>query len=288
MSYQERDWEIVDYQGYLLDRTGLNFRGPAADLHGSTGYFSCIGAAQTFGCFCTDPFPSILSRQLGLPVLNLGYAGAGPYFFLKNPRLIEYLKRARFVVVQVMSGRSESNTLFDSGGVEFLTRHSDGQRVGAGAAYRELLETHSEQEVADIVAETRHNWVSNYIRLLQEISVPTVLFWFAERSPDYREGYNNLFSLFGGFPQLVNRAMVDALRPHCDRYVECATKRGMPQPLISRFSGEPTSIDYGQARKDLGTGQRQTHNTYYPSPEMHVDAAAALLDTCFHMLRHGA
>jgi hypothetical protein len=280
MGYQERDWKIVDYQRYPLDGTGLQFRGPPADIRRPEGYFACIGAAQTFGCFCTDPFTHILSQELGLPALNLGYAGAGPCFYLKNPPLMGYIKRARFVVVQVMSGRSESNRLFDSGGVELLTRRSDGQQIGATAAYRELLETRSRQEVADIVAETRDNWVANNIRLMEEIPVPKVLFWFAERSPDYQEQYKTPFSLFGGFPQLVNRAMIDALQPHCDRYVECVTKRGMPQPLISRFTGKPTTIDSGETRKDLSTGKRETHNTYYPSPEMQQDAAAALLETC--------
>ncbi len=277
MGYQERDWEIVDYQRYPLEGTGLHFRGPA---QGGQDYFACIGAAQTFGCFCTDPFPDILARELGLPALNLGYAGAGPYFYLKNPPLMEYVKKARFVVVQVMSGRSESNRLFDSGGVELLTRRSDGQQIGAAAAYKDLLENLSRAEMAAVVAETRDNWVANNIRLLNEIPAPKVLLWFAERSPDYTEEYKNLFSLFGGFPQLVNRAMIDALRPHCEHYVECTTKRGMPQPLVSRFTGEPTSIEWGDARKDLGTGKRQTHNTYYPSPEMHEDAAQALMATC--------
>jgi hypothetical protein len=147
MGYQERHWEIVDCQRYPLEGTRLYFRGPAAVLDSPQGYFSCIGAAQTFGCFCTRPFPTLLDRALGLPVLNLGYASADPYFYLKNPPPMKYVRGARFVVIHAMSGRSESNSLFDSGGVELLTRRSEGRPVGAGAAYRELPETRSRDEV---------------------------------------------------------------------------------------------------------------------------------------------
>ena len=134
------------------------------------------------------------------------------------------------------------------------------------------------------MAETRGNWIANNIRLLRAIPVPTGLLWFSERSPDCQEQYKTPFTFFGGFPQLVNRAMIDALRPHCDHYRECVTRRGMPQPLISRFSDKPTTIDSGTTRKELSTGKCETHNTYYPSPQMQQDAAAALLETCRRLL----
>jgi hypothetical protein len=56
--------------------------------------------------------------------------------------------------------------------------------------------------------------------------------------------------------------------------VECVSSRGLPQPLFSRFTGEPASIEY---RADLGGGTDR-FNRYYPSPEMQVDAAEALVE----------
>lgn len=288
MSYQDRDWEIVDYQEFQLEGSQFACRGPRPSSLEPDSYFVCVGAAQTYGCFCRMPYPALLGEELHLPSLNLGAAGAGPAFFLERPVLLDYINKARFAVVQVLSGRSESNRLLDSGGQEYLTRRADGARMGADAAYRELIATCTPAELAELVAETRENWVDNSCKLLEKIEVPKILFWLSRRRPAYREGYDRLDRLFGDFPQLVNAAMIKSIRRHCDRYVECVTQRGSPQPLISRFTGEPTSIDYGAARKDLATGRRATHNTYYPSPEMHEDAALALRGACRRLARGGS
>lgn len=296
--YQDRDREIVDYQLYQLGETGLWFRGPEPASLKKNEYFVCIGAAQTLGCFCEKPFPTLLSESLGFPVLNLGYGGAGPYFYLKHPALLDYINRAKFVIVQVMSGRSESNSLFDSGGLELLTRRSDGSKLGSDAAYRGLLAESiwhkapiakkrfkragnilGALKAKRVVAETRKNWVNHHKELMAQITAPKILVWFSQRSPDYKERYDSLKGLFSDFPQLVNLEMVNESRAVCDEYVECVSTRGMPQPLISRFTGEPTTVDPSSDRKDLG-GKIWTHNTYYPSPEMHQDAFQRLVDVC--------
>ena len=55
--YELRDHEIVDYQYWELPGTGIQFRGPAVDFDDPAPYFSCAGAAQTFGCFVHEPLP---------------------------------------------------------------------------------------------------------------------------------------------------------------------------------------------------------------------------------------
>ena len=276
MSYQERDHEIVDYELYRLPRTGHQLRGPEPESLEPGEYFTCVGAAQTFGCFCPRPYSSLLLERLDLPALNLGFAGAGPRFFLQEEGLLRYVNEGRFAIVQVMSGRSEDNSLFDTGGREYLVRRSDGQQIGAEPAYRELLETEGIERAEAVVEETRANWVESFSRLLRAIEVPSILFWFSQRTPDYEESYSDVHSLFGDFPQLVNRSMVERIRQLGDDYVECISARGLPQPLVSRFTGEPAFVMH---RADLGAGT-QEYNTYYPSPEMHADAADALLEIC--------
>jgi len=138
--YQTRDLEIIDYQMFPLGETGLEFRGPQPRSLAPDKYWACLGAAQSFGCFCDKPYPLILKEQLSLDVLNLGYGGAGPKFFLKHRELLPYINNARFVVIQVMSARSEDNRLFDSGGLEYLLKRSANLRLGAEAAYQELIE----------------------------------------------------------------------------------------------------------------------------------------------------
>jgi hypothetical protein len=287
--YQEPDRRVVDYQPYCLDQSvidpsrkvPLRIRGPKPTKLKKHGYFVCIGAAQTFGRFCAQPFPSLLAARLNLPVLNISHGGAGPSFFdTSNPRLLAYLNDARFVVLQVMSGRSESNSHFESDGVGFYRRRSDGQFVGCDQAFSDLLRTESKSTVMRVVEETRQSWIESYRRLTAPIEAPTILFWFATRHPDYTPSLKNASALFGGFPQLVDGRMIAAVRTQCDDYAECVSSRGLPQILTDRFTGERTTIT------DEWTSKPWTENSYYPSPEMHVDAADALDPVCRRVSAH--
>lgn len=279
--YQERDYDVIDYELFPLLGFQRLFRGPRPASLNAGEYFVCIGAAQTFGCYCPKPFPTLLSERLGIPVLNMGVAGAGPAFFIRRRPFLWYANGARFAVLQVMSGRSESNSLFETDGSEMLKRRSDGKEIAASLAYGELLATLSPSEVDSVVEETRRNWIANMQKLLGLIHVPKVLVWFSIRTPEYLPRYGDERELLGAFPQLVNRPMVEALRSHVDEYVEVITSRGFPQPLFNRFTGEPATI---RMRADLG-GKSKHQNTYYPSPEMQLDAADALEPACRRMMQ---
>lgn len=287
--YALTDGEVVDYETYRLDPevfdrvTGapLHLRGPRPATLLPGGYVACLGAAQTFGRFCPRPFPSLLAARLGQEALNLGRGGAGPAFFAEeNTRLMDYVNQSSLAVVQVMAGRSESNSLFRSLGLGFYTRISDGARIGCDQAFRELLEEHDVGFVKAIVEETRANWIRSYRRLLNQIRVPKVLLWFSTRTPDYVEGYDDVNALFGGFPQLVNAHMVRQVRPGCDAYVEFVSQRGMPHQLRSRHTGDRVAV------RDPWGGA-WTEDWYYGSPEMHADAAAALAPVCSGLLGDG-
>lgn len=287
--YQDPDWRVVDYHAYCLDESiidpstkrPLHIRGPQPERLEASSYFVCLGAAQTFGRFCARPFPSIVAERLGMPVLNISHGGAGPAFFDNNETLLSYLNGARFVVLQVMSGRSESNSLFESDGVGFYRRRSDGQLLGCDQAFAELLKTQAKAKVMAVVEETRQSWVESYRRLTAKVRPPKILFWLATRGPDYSQSVKNLSGLFGAFPQLVNGMMVKGVRAQCDHYVECVSTRGVPQLLTDRFTGERVTIS------DPWTSQPWIENWYYPSPEMHEDAAAALEPTCLRLVAGG-
>jgi hypothetical protein len=285
--YQEPDWPVVDYETYCLDERLIDpsrerpllIRGPRPERLEPRRYAVFLGAAQTFGRFCSDPFPSQVGRRLGLPVLNMSHGGAGALFFrLMGEALHPYLTNAAFVVVQVMSGRSESNSLFESRGVGHYRRRSDGTWLGCDEAFAELLATSSARSVGSIVAETRTNCVESHRHLLTGFGVPTVLFWFSTRPPDYDETMRSVEGLFGAYPQLVNEAMVRELRRDATAYVACVTRRGLPQPLIDRFTGRHVALS------DPWTAKPWTENWYYPSPEMHRQAADALEPVCRSLL----
>lgn len=294
--YQARDVEVVDYDMTALPGTMLQFRGPLPDdLSG--GYIACLGAAQTLGCFCERPYPTLLAEELGLPALNLGYGGAGPEFFLRHPALIDYANRARLIVLQVTSARSQSNSHYECGGLEYVTL-KDGRRMGAHAAFDELaigpsffdrlpLSRRLKRRMKDefsiagprlrqVVHEVQEGWVNANIELLSALKPPVILLWFSVREPKYRQQYGSANKTLGEFPQLVGEEMIDRVRAHADGYAECVSRRGSPQPLVSRFTGEPVTVQPANDRPDLAT-PAWTTNHYYPSPEMHEDAAKAIL-----------
>jgi hypothetical protein len=281
-AYSRSDWRVVDYQLYRLDPpiidpvTGapLELRGPRPAALTPGDYFVCIGGAQTFGRFCARPYSALLADRLGLPAVNLGRGGAGPSFFSpRNQALLYHVNRARFTIVQVMSGRSAGSSLFSSAGLGSYTRVADGTVVGCDEAFQELLRSQPIDHVRRIVAETRQQWLASFRELLLAIEVPKILLWFSVRSPRYRERYGSVSALFGDFPQLVNTRMMSELRRYCDHYVACVSRRGLPQPLVDRTSGERIAV------RDEWSGVWR-ENTYYPSPEMHVDAADALEPAC--------
>jgi hypothetical protein len=277
--YQKRDYEIVDYQLWTIPEFERPFRGPKPDKLEPGKYFSCLGGAQTFGCFTEKPFPQLLSEKISMNVFNLGNAGAGPAFYLNGLNYFDWINQSAFAIVQIMSGRSESNSYFLSPkGRGKLQRVNDGRIMLAELAYDELLLNEPEEMVVKLVKETRENYLSRMIELLDKITVPKILLWFSERSPNYIENCANAKELFGKYPQLVNQAMVQKLIPFADKYVEIISNEGMPQKLVSRFTGEiPTVCIKGMHKK-------KRFNNYYPSPEMHIKAFEGLFQVCNSLL----
>ncbi|MEP4079714.1 DUF6473 family protein [Haloferula sp.] len=292
--YQARDLEVIDYHMTELDDSGLMFRGPIPELK-KDGYFTSIGAAQTLGCFCEKPYPTLLQDAIGLPALNLGYGGAGPEFFNSQQPLIDAINGGKFLILQAMSGRSQSNSVFDTGGLEYVTVRSTGDQVAAAHAWQELLLGNqtirsigigkvgpavarrlAAPKLRAVVEETRANWVNTTRELLSKVNVPVIFLWFSKRTPEYPDDHTTRGKLFGEFPHMITRSMVDDVKANCAAYVECVSDRGSPQPLFSRHTGEPCTVDPSNDRADLKRGEPWTHNTYYPSPEMNEDAYTLL------------
>jgi Domain of unknown function (DUF6473) len=278
IGYQRADAHIIDYELHQLPGLEGAFRGPP--IH-TNEYLACLGGAQTFGRFVQTPFPRLISHAIGIESLNLGRGGAGPSFYYSDSTLLGYINRARFVIVQVLSGRSQSNSLFCTTNHGMLGLNlAEGREVTANDFYTWLM-NQDEQLVRKIVAETRDNYVLAMTQLLHAITPPKILLWLSVRSPEYPEHWGlPVWRLWGEFPQLVNREMIDRLQTHADIYVECISRRGLPQRLFDR-SGNPTSF---KPFHPFGGTTMKTENSYYPSPEMHEDAAALLIPACREIL----
>ncbi|MEO1284230.1 MAG: DUF6473 family protein, partial [Pseudomonadota bacterium] len=148
-----------------------------------------------------------------------------------------------------------------------------GQRVAPDDAFQHLIDTRSEAEVKAIVQETRDTYVADMKALLASIKAPKVLVWISGRSPDYEADYASVRGIFKGFPQMVNAAMVEevraALGPN-DRYVALSSRRGLPNHMMNRYTGENTTIPMHNRVAET--------QAYYPSQEMHLDLAAQLIE----------
>ncbi|MFA5581480.1 MAG: DUF6473 family protein [Paracoccaceae bacterium] len=202
------------------------------------------------------------------------------------------------MIVQIMSGRSQSNGYYHCDGLEYVTLHATGERMGAAEAWDRLIRGRAfpggrygrgaarllaQPRLRARVAEARAAWGASMEALLARIEVPVVLLWFSRRAPEYRAGYGSSRRLFGEFPHLINEATLAPLRPRASAYVECISDRGSPQPLISRFTGAHVTVDTANDRPDLAS-KPWVVNHYYPSPEMHADAAAALRAPCRRLM----
>jgi hypothetical protein len=286
--YQAVDKNIVDYGLWQLPDIGLYVRGPQVAL--DKPFFAVLGAAQTFGRFCDDPFPSLLSKALGIGVLNLGIAGAGPEFFVGRNNLFGLINRAEFVIVQVMSARSVSNSLFDvlhGGGTVKRKGSAESDRpMWAEAAYEEFFRQATLQERIALREETRANYIALMRELLSAISVKKILLYLSTLGPDYRDDdLKNFGSYFGGFPHFVTRKVISVLTDHADEYVEAVSARGLPQKLFNRFTGEPELV---WPEDKFPQVKYRTSNNYYPSPEMHKEAFQALMrSTVINSIEHG-
>lgn len=277
--YSKRDHEVVDYQFYRFDELpSVGFRGPpldAATLE-SGNYCTAIGAAQTLGVYAPAPYPSLISEQLGLPCLNLATGGGTAGFFGNQPALIDLANRGKFVILQVMTARTEANSRSTPVGINFVRDTRTGETEITEAFWLRLL-AEERDVVPGLIAESLQSWRASYRKLIEQIKVQVILFYFSTKPEDEQVNYNATTrdEFYGSFPQFVDMEAVRDVAALCDHYVECRSQRGFPHPLLSRFTGEPVKVDFG-ALHSFMANEEHAVNDYYPSPEMHQDALAAL------------
>jgi hypothetical protein len=267
-SYQANDFESVDYEQYELAKDLPLFRGPPLSRKtlARGDYFCVMGAAQTFGRLVRQPWPKRLSDRLDLPVLNLSRGGAGPEFFL-DPRLIELARRSRFVVLQVMSGRSVGCDEYPGG--RRITDHGKKTKVHRWDVLESLWNEDPKLAI-NYVKRWNENYLALYRRLRERIDRPITLVWVADRAPSDWKPRMLLEKLsWGSFPQLVGRQLHADVAALFDDHLELVTQPSREKPL-SRSTGEP--CPYFDAGKTL---HAEFH--YYPSTENHAQLADALV-----------
>lgn len=233
----------------------------------------CLGSAAVFGRFADDPFPQLIARDTKLKVANLGYGGARPEVYLSDPVLMDLIERAKLVVVELMSGRGYENDML----VQVNPVHN---AVTIKAEYQDVLKLAERnkhlfvdrpwdrafvdllpEDVAHLVAQSAGQLEKDLAELLAR-SRKAIVFHFAQEPLPERIDAKTY-----RFPHLVTRDLAERVaqgRP----FVSVVSKTGVPSKITNRSTGAPEPL--------MGGWPDPTVNAYYPSPEMHREAADAL------------
>jgi hypothetical protein len=275
--YQSRDWKIVDYRSTRIANLDYAVRGPVPEVLTPGGYFVTLGSSVTFGAGVERPYATILSERLGLPVLNLAFAGASPEFYVRHHAsgLRHWLEGAAFVIVETMSSRSISNSRFESvEGRRDATevKHPDTPAANVTPVLRRMLKSGKNAVLSKVMRESLEAHEALFGEIVAMTEAPVIGLWLSKRSPDavdrekMRRNRGMMARALKMHPHFADRALVDRLAAKSAAFVEVTSQRGQPSFAVNRFTKKPDTWWNGN--------KKQSH---YPSPEMHEDAAEALL-----------
>jgi hypothetical protein len=278
--YSGSDRAVVDYATWQPKGCRAKLRGPAVTPEEVPGGVLCLGSAATFGRAVRRPFAQQIAARLGVPVANGAIGGARPATFLGDPGLQPYIRRAGAVVIEAVSARGYATEVFTPNNA-YTNVGVAAEPIAAGMVpmarpagrfvdnvYRAALRIEGTEPLWRARMVCLAAWMRDMRRLAQMTAGRGVLLWFSQRAPDYSPGWESLDAWNGGFPHHIDRAAIEALRPHFAAVVEVVSRAGLPERALDAASGEPVGIFAGTPDPTL--------NTYYPSQAMHDEAAAAL------------
>jgi hypothetical protein len=216
----------LDYFPCHYGASRLTFRGPRRDL--TREYLVTLGGTETYGRFVIAPFPALIEENLGIPVANLGCQNAGPDLYLADRPALDVAAEAHLAVVQLTGAQNMTNryyTVHPRRNDRFIAatpllrsmyRDVDFTEIHFTRHLIQVLTSRGAERFAPVAQELRALWVQRMTAVLKRLPQRRVLLWVADRPiPEAGEG----FALNGG-PWLIDRAMVQAVRPHATALVE--------------------------------------------------------------------
>ena len=261
----------LDYFACHYGTSRLLFRGPQRPTDGD--FIACLGGTETYGKYIPLPFATLLEGSLGVPVVNLGCANAGPDVYLAEEGVTELAARACAVVVQICGAQNLTNRYY-----AVHPRRND-RFLGATPLLRGLFpevdftEFHFTRHLLtnlaatsptrfDVLAqELRAAWVSRMKLLLTRLTCPVVLLWLAEAPPP-----DNGTTDLTRDPILVGRDMLDAIRPLASASTD----------VICKATRDIEGMAFGPMEAPAAAG--------LPGPAAHQEAAARLLPILNNLL----
>lgn len=268
MTYERLGDSALDYFPCRYGTSKLLFRGPRRKLDGA--YCAVLGGTETYGKFILQPYAALVEAATGITMVNFGCVNAGADVFVNDPAVIDACVKARATVVQVTGAHNTSNRFY----AVHPRRNDRFLRASTllKAIYREVdftefhftrhmlstLLTLSPERFAVVAEELQAAWVARMKLLLGKTEGRTVVVWMANHTPDEADEIGGL----GHDPVLVNRDMIEAIRPYSTEVVE----------VVASIKARSAGLE-GKAYSAMEEPAAQE----VPGPLMHEEVAAALM-----------
>ena len=242
MAFEHPGDGALDYSPCRYGESRLLFRGPRKRLEDPC--VVCFGGTETYGKFIPEPFPDLLAQRFDATVVNMGAVNAGIDVYLGDRTLIDAARAARVTVIQVMGAHNLSNrfyTVHPRRNDRFLSASTLMKTIYRDVDFTEFaftrhllgaLQARSAERFGLVVEELRLSWIARMKALLERVGTPTVLVWVGARPP--APAGAPVAPLSDRDPPLVDRGMLDALRPHLTEYVEVVAS---PEALAAGTEG---------------------------------------------------
>jgi len=126
------------------------------------------------------------------------------------------------------------------------------------------------------VKQCQDQWEADLEELISKIKVPLIHFWFSTKQLDERidPSHETVEGIVDIYPQFITGDNLGPITRIGQPLVTCTSNRNQVFTLRSRYTGKPVEIDY--ASLPGVPSHKETENIYYPSPQMHWDAAITL------------
>lgn len=264
MAYALQSEGVLDYFPCRYGAASLTFRGPRRSLE--RPYVAFLGGNETYGKFIPDPFPDLVEEDIGFGAVNLGIPNAGPDVYLNDPALIDLIRGAEAVVIQLLGAANMSNRFYTvhprrndrfispSAALRSLYREVDFTEFAFTRHLLTTLHDLSPERFQQVAEELRQVWMQRMESLLRQMPQRSLLLWLSDQAPPAQvTGLTH-------DPLLVTSEMVTALRPLVRTYVEAVERPNQRGQVASMaFSAEEA-----QAAARM------------PGPEVHRDLSRLL------------
>jgi Domain of unknown function (DUF6473) len=213
MTFHETGAGALDYFPCRYGKSKILFRGPRKRLEGT--FAAALGGTETYGKFVTDPWPVLLEREIGMPVVNFGCMNAGVDLFVSDPILAEACTAARLTFVQLVGAQNMTNRFYavhPRRNDRFLRASTLMKALFAEIDFTEFhftrhmlsrLKQRAPDKFLMVEAELKAAWVARMQQLLGRIPGRKVLVWLTDYSPATAPS-----DALGGEPLLIDANMV--------------------------------------------------------------------------------